>query len=515
MALIARIQAAFAAVANDIKTVTQRTAPATATAAGIVELATPDEVVTGTDATKAATPAGVSAAIVSNLSGKNNVAPDIVAHRAGGVVFPENSLRTIRAAVAAGFRNIEIADVWQTSDGVLVCCHDATLDRTTSGTGPVTGVTYAQFRALVNTPGIYLAPGYPNDETPPSFEEVLNEVANVDAVFLIECKQDSAETAAAIVQTLQRFGFPKHRVLLNTFSIDNALPVFLASGYPTAANLGVWSAVESYGGVSKLAADGVAQVNLSAEEWNPSRIAAVHAAGMTCQAYTVRRRVQVAALRAQGIGTVDGDMIACDEPTYNAETFAPQTRSAFTSRVYPPGVIEGGGTDGLTARGRGKFLSGGRWGFDTSVSGHSGALQGWACPIRGDENCNDFQISFTVQFDGVVESSRHLNCFFCAPNDDFFGDRQQDGPGYAFLARYSGAIQLFRKTRDELGVLLAEGNIGTIAAPLDVIIRVTPAQIVVTAGALTLTSNDTTYRGGYFYLGSNGAAGGFADVEIT
>ncbi|MDR2092320.1 MAG: hypothetical protein LBP58_03235 [Azoarcus sp.] len=63
MALIARIQAAFAAVADDIKTVTQRTAPATATAAGIVELATSDEVVTGTDATKAATPAGVSAAI--------------------------------------------------------------------------------------------------------------------------------------------------------------------------------------------------------------------------------------------------------------------------------------------------------------------------------------------------------------------------------------------------------------------------------------------------------------------
>src|SRR5688572_11693569 len=39
-------------------------------------------------------------------------------------------------------------DLRATSDGVLVLMHDATVDRTTDGSGPVTALTWAEARAL-------------------------------------------------------------------------------------------------------------------------------------------------------------------------------------------------------------------------------------------------------------------------------------------------------------------------------------------------------------------------------
>lgn len=48
----------------------------------------------------------------------------------------ENSLASFRRAVAEGFSYLEI-DVHATSDGVVVVAHDATLDRTTDGSGPI------------------------------------------------------------------------------------------------------------------------------------------------------------------------------------------------------------------------------------------------------------------------------------------------------------------------------------------------------------------------------------------
>ncbi|PXY29323.1 glycerophosphodiester phosphodiesterase [Prauserella endophytica] len=48
----------------------------------------------------------------------------------------ENSLPAFQRAVAEGFRYVE-TDVHATSDGVVVVHHDALLDRTTDGTGPI------------------------------------------------------------------------------------------------------------------------------------------------------------------------------------------------------------------------------------------------------------------------------------------------------------------------------------------------------------------------------------------
>ncbi len=56
--------------------------------------------------------------------------PLTVAHRGDSGAHPENTLPAFQSAVRVGAEMVEL-DFRQTSDGVLVCMHDATLDRTT------------------------------------------------------------------------------------------------------------------------------------------------------------------------------------------------------------------------------------------------------------------------------------------------------------------------------------------------------------------------------------------------
>ena len=69
-----------------------------------------------------------------------------VAHRGGAAQWPENSLTAFRNAIALGARVLEL-DVHQTADGAIAVIHDPTLDRTTSGHGPVARVTAADLAA--------------------------------------------------------------------------------------------------------------------------------------------------------------------------------------------------------------------------------------------------------------------------------------------------------------------------------------------------------------------------------
>ena len=62
--------------------------------------------------------------------------PRLAAHRGGAGVWPENSLIAFRSAIALGVDDLEL-DVHLTADGDLVVIHDRTLERTTSGRGPV------------------------------------------------------------------------------------------------------------------------------------------------------------------------------------------------------------------------------------------------------------------------------------------------------------------------------------------------------------------------------------------
>ena len=60
----------------------------------------------------------------------------VAAHRGWCSDYPENTMPAFRAALEIGVDQIEL-DVRVTKDGELVIIHDATVDRTTNGTGHV------------------------------------------------------------------------------------------------------------------------------------------------------------------------------------------------------------------------------------------------------------------------------------------------------------------------------------------------------------------------------------------
>ena len=73
--------------------------------------------------------------------------PAWIAHRGAGHLAPENTLAAFQMGFDYGFRMIEF-DVQLTADQIPILMHDATLDRTTDGHGPVCAVTAGQLAQL-------------------------------------------------------------------------------------------------------------------------------------------------------------------------------------------------------------------------------------------------------------------------------------------------------------------------------------------------------------------------------
>jgi glycerophosphoryl diester phosphodiesterase len=73
--------------------------------------------------------------------------PRAIAHRGAGKLAPENTLAAFRHGASFGYRMFEF-DVKLSGDGVAVLLHDATLDRTTSGTGRLDALTLGQIVQL-------------------------------------------------------------------------------------------------------------------------------------------------------------------------------------------------------------------------------------------------------------------------------------------------------------------------------------------------------------------------------
>ncbi|MGW0018314.1 glycerophosphodiester phosphodiesterase [Rhodococcus sp. NPDC003382] len=73
--------------------------------------------------------------------------PRVVAHRGASAAKPEHTLAAYELALQEGADGLE-CDVRLTRDGHLVCIHDRTIDRTSSGTGVVSEMTLAELSAF-------------------------------------------------------------------------------------------------------------------------------------------------------------------------------------------------------------------------------------------------------------------------------------------------------------------------------------------------------------------------------
>ena len=86
--------------------------------------------------------------------------------------YPENSLAAIANSIALGVDIVEV-DVRKTKDDQLILMHDATVDRTTDGTGAITNLTLAQLKQMHLKLGVGGTNAAVSDQRVPTLEEVM------------------------------------------------------------------------------------------------------------------------------------------------------------------------------------------------------------------------------------------------------------------------------------------------------------------------------------------------------
>lgn len=142
-----------------------------------------------------------------------------VAHRGLLRDAPENTLPNFAACLDAhlGFE----FDVRRSRDGVLVCLHDDTLDRTTDGRGPVAEKTLAELQRL--DAGGWFAPSFRGFKMP-TIDEVLALIAAHPAssgVYTVDLKASDEAVEADVVRLAKQHGV-LDRLLFIGRAIDHA-----------------------------------------------------------------------------------------------------------------------------------------------------------------------------------------------------------------------------------------------------------------------------------------------------
>jgi len=114
----------------------------------------------------------------------------IIGHRGAAALEPENTLLSIKRAMDIGVDAVEI-DIHLSKDKELVVIHDATVDRTTNGKGPVSSYTVQEIKRLDAGKG----------EAIPTLQEVID-LIDKRVMLIIELKEEGTERS--VVDSIAR-----------------------------------------------------------------------------------------------------------------------------------------------------------------------------------------------------------------------------------------------------------------------------------------------------------------------
>lgn len=127
-----------------------------------------------------------------------------IGHRGLSGIAPENTIPSFAAAGTHGMWGAE-CDIWETSDGHFVVCHNETVDAATDGTGKIADKTLNAIKSLTidnwNNKN-----QYPNLKMP-TLEEYLDCCKLYGLVPVIEIKNMKTASAASFVNILKDRGF--------------------------------------------------------------------------------------------------------------------------------------------------------------------------------------------------------------------------------------------------------------------------------------------------------------------
>jgi glycerophosphoryl diester phosphodiesterase len=232
---------------------------------------------------------GTFAAVAGSAGAQDKPATLLAAHRGGSLLWPENSLLAFRNAFALGADFIEF-DVHLSKEGEAVVVHDPTLDRTTSGTGPVRDRTVAELKAL----RLKDKTGALTAETVPTLDEVVAVAAAGKRRMLLEIKVDASRARypgieEKVLAILDRHGMAASTVVM---SFDTPTWRRMRELRPEIATCALYSA-RMLGGTSlqaeleTLRAAGVRFIGVEHTAVDAAAVAQARAAGIGIGAWTV------------------------------------------------------------------------------------------------------------------------------------------------------------------------------------------------------------------------------------
>lgn len=136
----------------------------------------------------------------------------LTAHRGLSSVAPENTAPALEEAGKAGYYAAEF-DIIPTKDGVWVMIHDDTVDRTMSGTGEVSSLTYSELLEMTIDEGNGIEK-YP-DLKISTLEEALEICKKYSMKAMIEVKGGSKEDMQSVLDIVNSKGMKNESLIID------------------------------------------------------------------------------------------------------------------------------------------------------------------------------------------------------------------------------------------------------------------------------------------------------------
>ncbi len=226
--------------------------------------------------------------------------PNIIAHRCGGALTPENTLAGLRLAARLGCRGVEF-DAMLAADGVPVLIHDETLDRTTSERGRVADMNSALLAAV--DAGVRHHPAFAVEPLP-TLDEALRLCAELGLWANVEIKPSAGREVETGRIVARHVADATGAVLLSSFSVS-ALSAAAKEAQRLPRALLVGSIPEDWR--QRMAETGASALHSSARALSAETLRAVRDSGVPLACYTVNNRSDGEHLLAAGVRAIFTD----------------------------------------------------------------------------------------------------------------------------------------------------------------------------------------------------------------
>ena len=154
---------------------------------------------------------------------KNWPYPTLFAHRGGGALAPENTLAAMAVGHKYSYRAVEF-DVKLSRDNVAVLMHDASLERTTDGIGPVCEKNISQLESL--DAGAWHSESFRGERIPrlTSISRYLHSIGMMANVEIKACPGREVETGRVVAELCDELWRDRLvKPLISSFSIEALL----------------------------------------------------------------------------------------------------------------------------------------------------------------------------------------------------------------------------------------------------------------------------------------------------